>query len=102
VGQTAKRFSIRYKEHKIAFRNNNHNYSFAKHLNDSAHSFGPMNDIMQIIQCHKKGPHLNTIERFHIHTESLTNNHLNDDHTIFPNPIFDILSRTDRPLTFLP
>jgi hypothetical protein len=97
VGQTGRRFSTRYKEHKTAFRNNNHNYRFAKHLNDSAHSFGLMNEIMQIIHSHKKGPHLNTIERFHIHIESIAYNHLNDDHTIFPNPIFDILSRTDWP-----
>jgi hypothetical protein len=40
VGQTGRQFSIRYKEHKTAFRNNNQNNSFAKHLNDSAHSFG--------------------------------------------------------------
>ena len=97
VGQTGRRFSTRYKEHKTAFRNNNLSYSFAKHLNESAHSFGPMNKIMQIIQCHKKGPHLNTIERFHIHTAAMSDTHLNDDHTIFPNPIFDILSRTNRP-----
>ena len=52
---------------------------------------------LQIIQCHKKGPHLNTIERFHIHTEAMSNTHLNDDHTIFPTLIFDILSRSNRP-----
>jgi hypothetical protein len=102
VGQTGRRFSIRYKEHKTAFRNSNQNNSFAKNLNNSAHSFGPMVDIMHILQHHKKGPYLNTIERFHIRTESLTNNHLNDDHTIFPNPIFDILSRSNQPSTFFP
>jgi hypothetical protein len=84
---------MRYKEHKTAFQNNNLNYSFAIHLNDAAHSFGPM----QILHCHKKGPHLNTIERFHIYTESIANNYLNDEHTVFPNTIFDILSRTNHP-----
>ena len=88
---------MKYKEHKTAFRNNNQTYSFTKHLNDEAHSFGPMNEIMQILHCPKKRPHLNKIERFHIHTESIANNQLNDDHTIFPNAIFDILSRTNRP-----
>jgi transposase-like protein len=97
VGQTGGRFSTRYKEHKTAFRNNNQTYSFAKHLNDTSHSFGPMNDIMQILHCHKKRTNLNTIERFHIHTESIANNQLNDDHTIFPSAIFDVLSRTNRP-----
>jgi hypothetical protein len=97
VGQTGRKFSARYKENKTAFRNNNHSYSFARHLNDTAHPFGPMKDVMQILQCHKKGPHLNTIERFHIHTESKVNNHLNDDHTIFPNAIFDALLKNHQP-----
>jgi hypothetical protein len=97
VGKTGRKFSARYKEHKTAFRNNNHAYSLAKHLNDTAHSFGPMNEIMQILQCHKKGPHLNTIERFHIHVESKANNHLNDDHTTFQNAIFDVLLKNHYP-----
>jgi hypothetical protein len=70
VGQTGRKFSERYREHRNAYRNNNHTYSFARHLNDTAHSFGPINEVMQVIQCHKKGPHLNTIEKFHIHTKT--------------------------------
>jgi hypothetical protein len=65
------------------------------HLNDTAHRCGPINDIMQVVQCHK-GPHLNTIERFHIHAESSNNNHLNEGHTIFPNAIFEILLRNNH------
>jgi hypothetical protein len=56
-----------------------------------------MNNIMQVLHCHKKGPHLNMIERFHVHIESIANNHLNDDQTIFSNAIFDILLRTNHP-----
>ena len=97
VGQTGRQFSTRYKEHKNAFRNNNQNNSFAKHLNEHAHSFGPMTKIMQILHYHKKGPHLNTLEKFHIHTEAQYQNHLNDDNTIFPNPIFDALTRPTLP-----
>jgi len=43
---------------------------------------------MQVLQVQKKGTHLNTIERFHIHKEAAQNNHLNDDHTITANRIF--------------
>jgi hypothetical protein len=46
---------------------------------------------MQILRHHKKGPHLNTLERFHIYAEYITNNHINDNQTIFPNKIFDVL-----------
>jgi hypothetical protein len=51
---------------------------------------------MQLLQCHKKAAHLNTIERFHIHAEFTANNHLNND-TIFPNAIFDTLIKTHHP-----
>jgi len=41
--------------------------------------------------------HLNTLERFHIHTEFTANNHLNDDQTIIPNVIFDTLAESKLP-----
>jgi hypothetical protein len=39
----------------------------------------------------KKVPHLNTKEKFHIYAEYINGSHLNDEHTIFPNNIFDSL-----------
>jgi hypothetical protein len=50
-----------------------------------------MNEIMQILHCHRNGPHLNTIENFYIHAEAKNNNHLNEDHTFFPNANYDVL-----------
>jgi hypothetical protein len=70
---------------------------FAQHLNEQAHSFGTIDNIMQILQYHAKGSHLTTVERFYIHAEYITNNHLNDNHTIFPNAIFDTLLKTHWP-----
>jgi hypothetical protein len=35
--------------------------------------------------------------RYHIHAKFAANNHLNDDHTIFPNKIFDTLLKTHQP-----
>jgi hypothetical protein len=49
---------------------------------------------MQIIQYHDKGTHLNTIERYDIYAEFTKNNHLNDEHNISPNKIFDALLNT--------
>jgi len=97
IGQTGRQFSCRYKELKTAWHNQNTTSNFAQHLTEEAHSFGPMNQIMEIIHCHKKGAHLNTLERFHIHTESIRNNHLNDPQTKHPNAIFDTLTKNDRP-----
>jgi hypothetical protein len=40
---------------------------------------------MQILHYQKKGLHLNTgIERFYIHIEATSDNHLNESLTIFP------------------
>ena len=39
----------------------------------------------------RKGPHLNELERSHIYAEYITNNYINDNQTIFPNKLFDIL-----------
>jgi hypothetical protein len=80
VGQTGRDFTSRYHEHKRSFRNNTHTSKFANHFR----SFSPIQDVMQILQFHKKGPHLNTIERFHIHKVATSYNHLNDEHTIAP------------------
>jgi protoheme ferro-lyase len=49
-------------------------------------------NTMQILRLHKKGPHLKTLERFHIYTEYVNNNnHINDNQTVFPNRLFDVL-----------
>jgi len=45
--------------------------------------------MMQVLQYQNKGAHLNTYERFHIYAEYIKENHLNDEHTIFPNKLFD-------------
>ena len=69
---------------------------FAQHLIEEGHSSGAMNKIMEITHYHNKGPYLNIIERFHIHTESAKNSHLNDPQTIHPDAIFDKLLKTNH------
>ena len=65
----------------------------AKHILEQSHSFGPIQDTMQILQYQNKGNHLNTIERFYIYTEFIKDNHLNDDHNI-PQKNFRYLTKT--------
>jgi len=57
---------------------------------------------MQILHYHKKGPHVNTLERFHIHTEFAANNHLNENQTVYLNEIFDTLAKTHHHKTLPP
>jgi hypothetical protein len=40
---------------------------------------------------------MKTIERFYIHAKFTTYNHLNDEHTKFPNEILDTLLKTHKP-----
>ena len=91
VGQTGRDFYTRFKEHKRAFQYNTTQSKFAQHLLTHGHTFGNLENTMEIIQLHKKGFHLNTIERFHIHKEVVTNNHLNEDYTETSNPIFNTI-----------
>ena len=41
------------------------------------YTFGSTENITQILYYQKKGPRLNTIERFYIHKEAATDNQLN-------------------------
>jgi len=53
IGQTGRDFTSRYNEHKRFFRNDTSTSKFAKHLNDHLHVFGPIKDVMQVVQFHK-------------------------------------------------
>jgi len=98
IGQIGWDFITKCNEHRRTFRNNSHTSKFAQHLNEHSHSFGNVHDVMQILQCQKKGLHLNTMERFHIHIEAAPNNHINDDDTISPNRIFDNILKNLPPV----
>jgi len=55
------------------------------------HTFGSIENSLQILNYQKKGPHLNTIEQFYINTEASSDNQFNDKRNIFPNKIFDAI-----------
>jgi hypothetical protein len=66
---------------------------FAQHLLDEGHEFGPMEDIMDIIQYASKGKMMDTIERFHIYELTSKGLQLNDKLTIQGNPLFETVAR---------
>jgi hypothetical protein len=76
IGQTGRYFATRYNVHRRSLRNNSHTSKFAQHLNEHIHSFGNINVVMKILHYQKKDLHINTIERFYIHIEATSNNHL--------------------------
>jgi len=97
IGQTGISFNERYNEHKHAFKTNSHSSNYAKHILEESHTFGPIDQTMQVLQYREKGTHLNTIERFFIYTVFSKNNHLNDEHSISPNKVFDSLLKPHQP-----
>ena len=71
---------------------------YALHAATQQHTFGNLQECMQILHTHNKDAHLNTIERFYIFKKASTNNHLNDNHTIPNSKIFhkDITIQEDK------
>ena len=61
------------------------------------HSFGPIHNTLQILQLQNKGAHLNTIERLYIYVKYTKHHQLNDNSTISPNKIFDMLLKPHQP-----
>jgi hypothetical protein len=47
---------------------------------------------MHILQFHWRSIHMNTVERYYIYKEAMHDNHLNDQHTITRNKIFEKIS----------
>jgi hypothetical protein len=58
------------------------------HAATQQHTFGNIQECMQILHTHDKGAHLNNIEKFYIFKEASTHTHLNDDRTIPNSKIF--------------
>jgi hypothetical protein len=51
-----------------------------------------MKDTMDILHIERKGPLMNTLERFHIYNLSKENVHMNDTYADIYNPIFDLIT----------
>jgi hypothetical protein len=94
VGQTSRSLHKRYKEHLQDFKYNIRKSSFATHLLDNNHSTGPIYEIMDIVYTAGKGKFMDTVERFHIYSETRKNNQINRN-TVKPNAIFDVINSHD-------
>jgi hypothetical protein len=81
--------------HILAIKNNNGNSGYSNRILNTGHTYRPITDTMNIIKTYKKGKHMNTLEKYHIHKLYKSNLHMNDS-TIEPNnPIFKTLHEID-------
>jgi hypothetical protein len=55
VGQTGRSFRVRFKEHFRDYKYGNNKSKFAQNVLENGHSFGPIDDIMEVLYTTKKG-----------------------------------------------
>jgi hypothetical protein len=103
VGQMGRKFRTRYKEHIRDIRNNKENMGYSHHILSTGRVYGTLEDTLQIVKIQSKGPHLNTLERFHIYIyiyiyirKARTGLLLNDTYTDQHNPLFELVTRAER------
>jgi hypothetical protein len=99
VGQTGRNFRTRFKEHKPISK-------FAQHVLDTQHTYDTIEKTMDILHIERKGPQLNTSERFYKHSLSAQKFQMNDTYIDIHNPIFNIIIKhiphNNKPLTNTP
>jgi hypothetical protein len=81
IGQTGRTLNIRYKEHIHAIRNNS-NSGYSNHILNTGNTYITVTDTMDVMRTGRKGIHLNTLEKYHIHKISRDNLNMNDKHHI--------------------
>jgi len=97
VGQTGRNFLARFNEHKAAFKTNSHTSNFAKHLiEDTLFRPHPQHNADTTTPRQRGTP------QYYIYAEFTKNNHLNDEHTISSNKIFEALLKPDQPKNLPP
>jgi hypothetical protein len=64
--QTGRTFKTRCK-HIHAIRTNNGNSGYSNHILNTGHAYGSITNTMKVLKTEKKGKHLNTLEKYHIH-----------------------------------
>jgi hypothetical protein len=95
VGQTGRTFNTRYKEYIYIYdiKSNNSNTGYSRHILDTGHAYGTMEDTMGVVRIGRKRQYLNTLEKYYTHKISREKLHLNDTNIDEHDPKFDELQR---------
>jgi hypothetical protein len=79
---------MRYKEHISAIKHKDTS-TYAQHILNTGHTYGSMQDVMEVIQRAKKGRYMNRMEKFHIFCTQKENKRMNEILFDPKNPIFE-------------
>ena len=93
IGQTGIPFHARFREHQHDYKYMCRKSKFAQHLLEDGHTFGPLENIMDVVQYARKGKMMDALERFHIYELTQRGTQINDKLTVQNNPIFDVIVR---------
>jgi hypothetical protein len=91
IGQTGQSFHTRYKEHILAIKYNKDTSTYAQHTLNMGHTYGNIQNTIEIIQRAKKGKYMNSIERHHIYCTHKQWKQMNEVLFDLQNPIFGVL-----------
>jgi hypothetical protein len=75
IGQTGRTFKTRYKEHIYAIRTNKLNSKYAEHILDTGHTYGTINETVDVMRIKKEGRLLNIHWKGTTSTTSANNNY---------------------------
>jgi hypothetical protein len=67
IGQTGRSFKVRYGEQVQVIRTNNERAGYSHHILKTGHSYGSLENSLEILNILEKGPYLNTLERLRIY-----------------------------------
>jgi hypothetical protein len=88
IGQTGRNFKTRYKEHARDIRSKKRTSGYVRHILETGHAFGNINDTMEIVKIKQKGLYLNALEIFYIYKLFQQGIQLNNNCPSLNNPIF--------------
>jgi hypothetical protein len=87
ICEMGRTFNTRYKEHIYNIESNNSNMGYSRYILDTGHTYGTMEDTMDIVRIGRKGQHLNTLEKYYIYKISREKLHMNDTSIDEHNPV---------------
>jgi hypothetical protein len=85
IAQTGRTFKTRYREHIQAFQNNRPDTGYSRHILDTGHAYGNMENTMSIIRKTRKGKFMNSLEKHHIFLANKQEIHMNEFHIDIDN-----------------
>jgi hypothetical protein len=97
--RTVRIFVTKCKEHILAISNNNGNSECSDYILNTGHAYVSITGTLKVIKIEeKKGKHLNTLEKYHIHVYKISKNrlHMSEAYIDANNPVFEAMREVNN------